>query len=148
MRKYFYFIVFLAIFIIGYQAKACVVWDYKIVGYFNIELNSVNFDFSNYELAENVVVSDGLASLSFSCCSIVRVEYYTSNGKACHSFDYIGKSGFITFSSGQTSKTISIPIIGDTVYESQEEFYIHLVNSVNAAIQNAKGIGTIIDNDC
>src|SRR5262249_25571612 len=61
--------------------------------------------------------------------------------------DYIPTSGTLTFSPGVTSQTITVKVKGDTLVEDNENFLIHLSNSVNATILTATGIGTILDDD-
>ena len=58
---------------------------------------------------------------SLSNCSTV-------NGKASSRCDYLSSFGKITFSSGQDSKTIVIPIINDAYAEGSETFTVSLSN--------------------
>jgi len=55
----------------------------------------------------------------------------------------------LTFAAGETSKVISVPIIGDTVVENDETFTISLSNPTNATIASGQGTGTgtIINDD-
>ena len=53
----------------------------------------------------------------------------------------------MTFHAGETVKTISVPIIGDTLFEGDESFSVQLLNPVNATIDRSIGIGTIVDDD-
>jgi hypothetical protein len=77
----------------------------------------------------------------------VTVDYFTSDGTAKAIGDYQPVNGTLTFSPGQTTKTITVPVVGDTVPESTESFFVNLMNPTNAAIAIAQGTGTIIDND-
>ncbi len=61
--------------------------------------------------------------------------------------DYTTTSGTLTFSPGQTSKTISVPVLGDTLDENDETFSVNLSAPVNATLSTATGTGTIVDND-
>lgn len=77
----------------------------------------------------------------------VTVDYATANNSATAGSDYTAVANTLTFNPGQTSKTISVPIIGDTSDESDETFFINLSNPANAAILDGQAVGTIIDND-
>ncbi len=42
--------------------------------------------------------------------------------------DYIGISGTLTFAAGETSKTITVAVLGDTTYEEHQQFRVILSN--------------------
>lgn len=57
-------------------------------------------------------------------------------------------SGTLTFANGETSKTITIPVSADGMFEGEEEFYVVLDNATNgASIGDALGRGAIINDD-
>jgi VCBS repeat-containing protein len=57
-------------------------------------------------------------------------------------------SGTVAFAAGETSKTISIAIAGDTVIEPNETFTVNLsAPTGGAALGDASGAGTIVNND-
>ncbi|HBL61358.1 MAG TPA: hypothetical protein DDZ80_23890, partial [Cyanobacteria bacterium UBA8803] len=55
--------------------------------------------------------------------------------------DYTATSGTLTFASGETSKTITVPIIGDLLNEDNETFTVNLSNPTNATIADGQGVG-------
>ena len=62
--------------------------------------------------------------------------------------DYSSKSGPLTFTSGQTSKTVNIVVRGDTTVEPNERFSVKLSNcSLGCVIVDNKGVGTIQNDD-
>lgn len=61
--------------------------------------------------------------------------------------DYTAKTGTLTFSPGQTTKTILVPITGDTTLEPDETFTVTLATPINAAITDDTGVGTIVNDD-
>jgi chitinase len=61
--------------------------------------------------------------------------------------DYISTSGTLSFSPGETSRTVSVAICGDTTSELNENFRLILSNPVNAAMTDSIGLGTIVDDD-
>ena len=87
-------------------------------------------------------------SLSASYASPITVAYTTSNGSATSGSDYTTTANTLTFPANSTaSQTITVPILDDGTFESSETFNVILSNSVNAAISDNTGIGTITDND-
>jgi hypothetical protein len=56
-------------------------------------------------------------------------------------------SGTITFAPGETSRTILVPTIDDSMSEPTETFFVNLSNPVGATIARGQGVGTIIDNN-
>jgi hypothetical protein len=61
--------------------------------------------------------------------------------------DFIAGSGTLTFAPGETSKTLSVAVLGDTASEATETFRVELANPTNAVLQDAVGIGTIVNDD-
>jgi hypothetical protein len=86
-------------------------------------------------------------SLSAASTSAVTVKYDTANGSATASSDYQAASGTLTFAPGDTSKTITVAVNGDTTPESDETFAVNLSNPTNATIADGQGIGTIQNDD-
>ena len=87
-------------------------------------------------------------TLSPASSQTVTVDYATADVTATAPGDYTGISTTtLTFTPGQTSKTISVDVIGDTLDENSETFTVNLSNPANATISDASGIGTIIDDD-
>ena len=78
----------------------------------------------------------------------VTVNYNTSDGTAqIADSDYNSDSGTIIFAPGETSKTLSIGVIGDNQSEANETFSVNLSGATNAAIADSLGVATIIDDD-
>ena len=102
---------------------------------------------------DNVVVgeSDGFATfvvtLSAPSISKVTVSFNVSNLTAVSGSDYTAQSGTLSFTPGQISQTIKVPIINDTVVEQKESFLLNLFSPTNAVIGNSSAVATIIDND-
>ena len=86
-------------------------------------------------------------NLSAASTQTVSVNYGTANGTATAGSDYTATSNTLSFAPGQTSKTISVPIVGNTLAEGSENFTLNLSNPTNATISDAQAVGTIIDND-
>ncbi len=86
-------------------------------------------------------------TLSAPSGQIVVVGYDTFDGLAKVRLDYTASSGSLTFLPGQTSQTISVPILGDLEDEPNETFSIRLRSPLNVTIADGQGIGRILDND-
>lgn len=65
--------------------------------------------------------------------------------------DFAGNTlpgGFITFSAGETAKTIRVNVAGDAQHEDDEEFVLSLSNaSAGTTIARATAIATVLDDD-
>jgi chitinase len=92
----------------------------------------------------NAVVTVSLTGASSQPTS---VGYSTASGSAHAGTDYQAASGTLNFGKGVTSKTIQVPIIGDTLVESDETFYVNLKNPKKATIADGQGVVTIVDDD-
>ena len=69
-------------------------------------------------------------------------------GGATADGDYIAKTGTPTFAPGETTKTITIEVTGDSKKEANETFYLDLFgNSGNALFTKKRGLGTILNDD-
>ena len=72
--------------------------------------------------------------------------FFGQNGTATSRRDYFGLSDTLTFNPGQTSKTIKVNVLGDTTFEPSEIFRISLSNASQGSIEDATGVGTILNN--
>jgi Calx-beta domain len=78
----------------------------------------------------------------------VTVDLATANGKASAPSDHAATSGTLTFASGETAKTVTVQVNGDTRKEPNETFTLNLANATgNATIADAQGVGTIVNDD-
>ncbi|MBN3875043.1 Calx-beta domain-containing protein [Nostoc sp. JL23] len=87
-------------------------------------------------------------SLSNPNSQQVTVNFNTVDGTAqIADSDYNSASGTITFNPGETSKTLSIGVVGDNKFETDETFSVNLLGATNAAIADNLGVATIINDD-
>ncbi|PNK18260.1 hypothetical protein CEP07_09445 [Cylindrospermopsis raciborskii S01] len=61
--------------------------------------------------------------------------------------DFVGTSGTVNFAAGETSKTITVNVSGDTTVEPDEGFTVTLSNPTNATISTGTATGTIQNDD-
>ena len=59
------------------------------------------------------------------------MNYATSNGTAIAGNDYVAVSDNVTFSAGETSKTVFVTILSDNLSEENENYTIALTSSDN-----------------
>ena len=87
-------------------------------------------------------------TLSVASTSTVTVNYATANGTATAGSDYTATSGTLSFAAGETSKTITVSVLGDKTVESNENFTLVLSSPSGATLgSTASATVTIIDND-
>ena len=55
--------------------------------------------------------------------------------------------GTLTFAPGETTKTVTVAVVGDTVNEPNEAFTVNLSGPTNATVSDAQGQGTITNDD-
>src|SRR5262249_50710911 len=79
----------------------------------------------------------------------VKLSFCIVDGTATTSDnDFIAKTGTLTFAPGETTKTITIEVKGDSKKETDETFYLDLFdNSGNALFTKSRGIGMILNDD-
>lgn len=77
----------------------------------------------------------------------VTVHWSTANGSAKAGTDYRAASGDLTFAPGQTSATLTVPLIGHASKEPLEAFTVRLSRPGDATLLRATAIGHIIDAD-
>ncbi len=88
-------------------------------------------------------------TLSKANSRTVTVDYATANGTATTAGnDYVAAAATtLTFAAGETSKTFSVTVNGDTIDEVDETILVNLTNAANATITDAQGVVTITDDD-
>ena len=77
------------------------------------------------------------------------VKFAVGGGTAIKGTDYdaAAYAGTLTFGPGETTKTVTVRVLGDNADEPNETFLVKLSSPVGAAIADLKGVGSIIDND-
>jgi hypothetical protein len=88
-----------------------------------------------------------ILTLSAASGQPIVVTYSTVNATATAPGDYTAAaSQTATFNPGETSKTISVPVVGDTLDEPNETFTVN-ISTPTATLADGQGMGTITDND-
>jgi hypothetical protein len=97
--------------------------------------------------------NSGTAAARFTVASsaasglAVTVTFATSDGTAHAPGDYTASTGSVTIPAGSTSATVTVPVVGDVLYEKNENFSLTLSRPVNATLGTATATGTIVDDD-
>lgn len=86
-------------------------------------------------------------TLGASVATSVSLDYATADNTAISSSDYQAASGTLTFTPGQTTKTVTVAVQGDLIAEQTESFFVNLSNATGAVLSDAQGLGTITNDD-
>ena len=110
---------------------------------------SLRFSGATYTVGEggaSVLLTVARINGSFGA---VSVDYASADGTATTGSDYSAATGTLNFGNGVTSRTISVPILEDALFEGAENFTVSLANPLGGATLVAPSIATvtITDND-
>jgi hypothetical protein len=93
-------------------------------------------------------------TLSSASAQTVKVNYFvvpaslnSGASPATKGVDFDNVSGTVTFTPGQTTQTVNVPVRGDLIDEFDQFFDLSLTTPINAVISDNRGLGTIVDND-
>lgn len=95
---------------------------------------SVQFTASSMQVIEDVGTLSVIVVRTGGTTGTVSVDYSTASGTAIAGQDYTSTSGTLTFSGGETIKTIQIPITDDSLTETDETFTVSLRNDSNLEV--------------
>ena len=117
-------------------------------------LTKGHFTVADGRASETDGALDFVVTLEPAATETVTVDYTTSDGTgtfpAHAGRDYTATSNRLIFLSGESSKTVSVPLIDDTVDDGGESFTLTLSNANNAAgywITDDRATGTIDNTD-
>ena len=115
----------------------------------NDELTSFSVD--------DVTVAEGNGGTTFASFTVSRsgntvgaasVKYSTGLATATAGTDYTAVPlTLLSFAAGETSKVVTVPIIGDAVVEPNETFLLKLSSPVGGTVADTSGTGTIFNDD-
>jgi Calx-beta domain len=86
-------------------------------------------------------------TLSAPSMTTVTVDYATGGGTAQAGSDYEPALGTLTFTAGDTTQSIDLAVVGDTVYERYESFGVTLSNPQGTTIAQAASAVWITNDD-
>jgi hypothetical protein len=85
--------------------------------------------------------------LSSAASTAVTVSYATVSGTALAGTDFVAATGSVSIAAGQTSATVAVRSIDDTLHEAAETFTLQLTAAVNATLADPTGAATIAASD-
>ena len=87
-------------------------------------------------------------TLASAATEVTTVQWATGPGSALSPGDFTAASGTVTFAVGESSKSVTVAVVGDTLVEGDETFSVTLSNASGATVINdGLGVVTIVDND-
>ncbi|MBI2236470.1 MAG: hypothetical protein HYU60_05880 [Magnetospirillum sp.] len=98
---------------------------------------------------DDLMVNEAAGTMTFTVSlnrasdSAASVDYATAGGTALSGGDFTATGGTLTFAAGETSKTVSVAVLDDDIYEPDQTVLLTLSNASGAAIADGQGIGTI-----
>lgn len=108
-------------------------------------------DVSKNEGNSGLTPFDFTVTLSPSSGQVVKVNYTVGTdagaSPATAAADFTVATGQLTFAAGETTKTITVEVVGDTVAEENETFKVSLSGPTNATLGDGIGLGTIKNDD-
>ena len=131
----------------------------RLVGYYSAATNQPAIVYSAALPSASigdVTVTEGsttttanfVVTLSAPAPTNESVTVATSNGSAVAGSDYTSSVGTLTFVAGETQKSVSVTILGDSTQEPTETFVVTLsAPSPGIELGDAVAVGTIIDDD-
>ena len=104
-------------------------------------------------VADPAEVQEGDTTITFTvtltpaATGTVTVDYATDDGTATAGEDYTAASGTLTFTTGDTTKTVVVTVLDDTVDEGRETFALKLSNPSGATLSDGEATATIANSD-
>lgn len=85
--------------------------------------------------------------LSAEYTDVVTVKYKTVNNAATAGEDYVAQTGTLTFAVGETTKSIEVELLGDSIKEPDEDFLIEFSEATNCVLKTEEVRGTLRNDD-
>ena len=105
----------------------------------------------NFDEGSSNQINYFLLSLATPLAVDASVTYKTVDGTAVAGEDYISTSGIATIAAGETSTAIPVEILGDTIVEGDETFFLEAGNPQGCVfpigVQTLSAMHTIINDD-
>jgi hypothetical protein len=87
-------------------------------------------------------------TLSAPSGSTITADFVTQDGTATTADnDYVPISGTLVFAPGETSKNVTVSVIGDLQCEPDETYFVSIGNVTSANVVDGIGQGTIVNDD-
>ncbi|TAG68900.1 MAG: hypothetical protein EAZ24_14855, partial [Burkholderiales bacterium] len=112
---------------------------------------TANDDRPVFNVGSDFIVDEAAGTITFTVTKTgstnlaSAVAFTTVDGSAAAGSDYTATAGTLTFAANETSKTITVPITNDTVFEGAETFSLQISTPTNATIGDNSQVATIVD---
>ena len=115
----------------------------------NEPLTQLSFQAATSSVSENAGTASIVATLNAPSGQTITASYAVTGGTATSGgMDYTLTDGTLTFTPGETTKALSVPIVDDLMFESDETILITLFNPQNTAQREpSQHTLTITEND-
>ncbi|MEN9573244.1 MAG: hypothetical protein RL514_1099 [Verrucomicrobiota bacterium] len=111
----------------------------------------LNFAQANYVTNESdtIVLAQITILRTNGSTGVVSVDYRTGNAIAIAGQDYLSSIGTLSFADGETVKVFTVPILPDSISETNETVFLDLLNATGGATIGfqSSAILTILNND-
>jgi hypothetical protein len=78
----------------------------------------------------------------------VSFDFFTAGGTATSDIDFLSlASSRYTIFAGESQWQFSVGILGDTLFEADETFFVNITNVIGAFVTDGQGLGTILNDD-
>ena len=112
-----------------------------------------NDDATSFAIAASSTIEGGTVTFtvtrSGNLSGSASAAWAVSGGSA-NATDFVGgvlPTGTVTFAAGESSKTVTVNVVGDTVGEADETFNVTLANVTGATVTTATASATILNDD-
>jgi sugar lactone lactonase YvrE len=107
----------------------------------------VQFSAGTYSLFESITGGTLTLTRTGDVSAATTVTYTTSDGTATAGLDYTATTATVTFAPGELTKTISIPLKDDNLYEGNETFNVTLSNPTSGVLLETPNVAVVTIND-
>ena len=108
---------------------------------------TISFEASSYSVAEDGTAASITLVRAGGSAGLVTVDVALADGTAVAPGDYNGATQTVTFQDGETTKTITVPIVDDSVQESDETVSLSLANATGGATLGTQSTATLTITD-
>ncbi len=112
---------------------------------------TANDDRPVFNMGTDFVVNEAAGTVTFTVTKSgstdlpSTVAFTTVDGTAVAGNDYDATSGTLTFAAGETSKSITVNVTNDAVFEGAQDFSVVISAPTNAILGDATQVATIVD---
>ena len=103
---------------------------------------------------DDVTVTEGNAGTLTATFTVTQsgrgkssLRYATAHGTATSPDDFLSKTGRLKFAGNHRKNKVAVTVVGDTLDEANETFFVRLSAPVGITFSDDEGKGTITDND-